>query len=65
MEERIVKVKDIITKLGKYNKEAEFLLVVNGKEKEFEIWFGSGEGCKPENCEKVCFAVDTLYEVIE
>ena len=48
-----MKVKEVIEKLKEYNPEAEFCIVCNNQDQEFEWLFGIDEGCKKENCQTV------------
>ncbi|MGN0173975.1 MAG: hypothetical protein ACI39F_06000 [Acutalibacteraceae bacterium] len=57
-----MKVKEFIEKLNKYNKNADFNIVVNGCPKDFEICYGSSEGCTHANCDCVDLMVDTVAE---
>lgn len=57
-----MKVKEVIQKLKEYNPEADFCIVVNGFDKNYEICFGGSEGTTKETCSDVDFMVDTLCE---
>ena len=57
-----MKVYELIEKLNKYNPKANICICVNGMPKEFEICYGTSEGCTPENCDSVDFMIDTPTE---
>lgn len=57
-----MKVKEIIAELSKYNGEAEFNVIVKGRAKEFEVCYGSSEGCTRLTCDCVDFFIDTETE---
>ena len=54
-----MKVYELVKKLVEYNQNADVNVVVNGYPKEFEICYGSSEGCQPYNCDCVDLLVDT------
>ena len=56
-------VQDLIEKLSRYNKTATIGVYINGMPKEFEICYGTSEGCTPENCDSVDFMVETQHEI--
>lgn len=53
---------ELIIKLKKYNPYATVNVVVNGHPKEFEICYGSSEGCTPETCDCVDIMIDCEEE---
>lgn len=55
-----MKVKEFIEKLSKYNPKADIGIVVNNSVHEFEICFGTSEGCTKENCDEVNLHVKGL-----
>lgn len=55
-------VKEIIDKLGEYNLEAKFNIVVDGFDRPFEICFGISEGVTKTNCETVDLTVGDVGE---
>lgn len=55
-------VKEIIDKLGEYNLEAKFNIVVDGFDRPFEICFGLSEGATKTNCETVDLTVGDVGE---
>lgn len=55
-------VKEIIDKLGEYNLEAKFNIVVDGFDRPFEICFGNSEGVTKTNCETVDLMVGDVGE---
>lgn len=57
-----MKVYELIEKLNKYNPKADVEICVNGKPTEFEIGYGTSEGCTPATCDSVHFMVDTPAE---
>lgn len=57
-----MKVYELIEKLNRYNKNADVGVCVNGMPKEFEICYGTSEGCTPANCDSVDFMVETESE---
>ena len=57
-----MKVYELIEKLNRYNPKANIGVCVNGIPKEFEICYGTSEGCTPANCDSVDFMVDTPCE---
>lgn len=57
-----MKVKEMIEKLKEYNPEANFYVVVNSYPKEFEICYGTSEGCTKKNCDSVDIMVDGVCE---
>lgn len=59
-----MKVKEILKELSRCNENAEFGVVVNSYQKDFEICFGGTEGCTRENCDCVNLMVDTVAENI-
>lgn len=54
---------EIIKIFKQYNENAEFLLIINNKPIEFEILYGSSEGCTKENCENVYICADSKDEI--
>ena len=52
----------MIDKLGEYNPEAEFNVVVDGFERPFTICFGSSEGVIKTNCETVDLMVGDIND---
>ena len=54
-----MKVYELVKKLNRYNQNADINVVVNGYPKEFEICYGSSEGCQPYNCDCVVLMLDT------
>ena len=57
-----MKVKELIEKLGEYNPEANFYVVVNNYPTDFEICYGTSEGCIKENCDSVDIMVNGVCE---
>jgi hypothetical protein len=57
-----MKVKELIKKLNEYNPEANFYVIVNSYPKDFEICFGTSEGCTKENCDSVDIMVNCESE---
>lgn len=57
-----MKVYELIEKLNTYNQKADVTICVNGMPKEFEICYGSSEGCTPVNCDSVDFMIDVSCE---
>lgn len=57
-----MKVYELIEKLNKYNPKADIGICVNGMPKEFEICYGTSEGCTPATCDSVDFMIDTPCE---
>ena len=55
--ESSMKVKDLIKSLKEYNPEADVHVVVESKPMDFEICYGSSEGCTKENAEDVSLFV--------
>ena len=55
-------VKEIIDKLGEYNSEAKFNIVVDGFERPFTVCFGGSEGVVKTNCENVDLMVGDINE---
>ena len=55
-------VKEIIDKLGEYNPEAEFNIVVDGFDRPFTICFGYSEGVVKTNCETVDLMVGDISD---
>ena len=53
-------VKEIIDKLGEYNPEAKFNVVIDGFDRPFTICFGISEGVIKTNCETVDLMVDNI-----
>ena len=54
-----MKVDEIIEKLKRYNQKADIGICVNGMPKEFEICYGTSEGCTPATCDSVDFMIDS------
>lgn len=54
-----MKVKELLNELAKYNLEANISIVVACRPYQFDISYGTSEGCKPSNCEEVCLSVIT------
>ena len=52
-----MKVKELLNDLSKYNLEANISIVVDCCPHQFDISYGTSEGCKPSNCEEVCLSV--------
>lgn len=52
-----MKVKELLELLNKYNPEAIVQVVVDCHPYDFEVWYGSSEGCTPETCDNVSVAV--------
>ncbi len=46
-------VKELVTKLGEYNQNAEVKAVVHNTMSDFDITFGTSEGCEKETCDTV------------
>ena len=59
---RIMTVKDMIYKLGEYNPEAEFNVVIDGFDRPFKICFGGSEGVAKTNCETVDLMVGNISD---
>ena len=60
-----MKVKELVEKLKEYNQEAKVNVIVDCMPSEFEIWYGSREGCTKENCDCVDISVDlNQHEII-
>ena len=57
-------VKEIIDKLGEYNLEAKFNIVVDGFDRPFEICFGNSEGVTKTNCETVDLVVGDIGDEV-
>ncbi|MBQ4572121.1 MAG: hypothetical protein IJA80_02435 [Clostridia bacterium] len=57
-----MKIKELISKLKKYNPDATVNVVVNSTPKDFKICFGSSEGVSKNSCEDVSFMVDCTEE---
>jgi hypothetical protein len=57
-----MKVRDLQTKLSRFNQDAEIEIVVNNYPQKFSVLFGTSEGCTPENCEQVSFYVEHMCE---
>ena len=57
-----MKLKDFLDRLSRYNLEADVKVVVGSESKEFEICYGSSEGCTPENCDSIDLFVDPICE---
>ena len=55
-------IKEIIDKLGEYNPEAEFNVVIDGFVRPFTICFGGSEGIIKTNCETVDLMVGDINE---
>ena len=55
-------VKEIIDKLGEYNSEAEFNIVIDGFARPFKICFGGSEGAVKTNCETVDLMVGDIND---
>lgn len=55
-------VKEIIDKLGEYNPEAKFNVVIDGFNRPFTICFGSSEGVIKTNCETVDLMVGDIND---
>ena len=55
-------VKEIIDKLGEYNPEAEFNIVIDGFARPFKICFGGSEGVVKTNCETVDLMVGDISD---
>ena len=53
-------IKEIIDKLGEYNPEAEFNIVIDGFARPFKICFGGSEGVAKTNCETVDLKVGDI-----
>lgn len=53
-------IKEIIDKLGEYNLEAEFSVIIDGFARPFEICFGGSEGVAKTNCETVDLMVGDI-----
>jgi hypothetical protein len=56
----MLKVKELIEKLQKYNPDAEVSVVAHCQAYTFSLSFGGGDGCGREDCESVSFYVDKL-----
>ena len=57
-----MKLKDFLDKLSRYNLEADVNVVVGSEPKKFEICYGGGDGCTPENCDSVDLFVESICE---
>lgn len=57
-------VKEIVDKLGEYNPEAEFNIVVDGFSRPFEVCYGSSEGVTKANCDDVDLMVDDICDEV-
>lgn len=57
-----MKVHQLITRLMRYNPEAEVNVVVDGRPTEFDFSYGTTEGCTPQTCDAVYLNVDTEEE---
>ena len=55
-------VKEMIDKLGEYNPEAEFNIVIDGFARPFKICFGNSEGVVKTNCETVDLMVGNISD---
>jgi len=55
-----MKLKNLIELLQRYNLDANVQIVVDSHPCDFEILYGSSEGCTKENCEDVYLSID-LY----
>ena len=56
-----MKLKDFLDRLSRYNLEADVKVVVGSDSKDFEVCFGGGDGCTPENCD----SIDWLAEEVK
>lgn len=57
-------VKEIIDKLGEYNPEAFFNIVVNGLSRPFKVCYGSSEGVTKANCDVVDLMIDDICDEV-
>ena len=57
-----MKVREMIEKLSEYNPEANFCVVVNNYPTDFEICYGTSEGCTKENCDSVDIMINGVSE---
>ena len=57
-------VKEIVDKLGEYNPEAEFNIVVDGFSRHFTICYGSSEGVTKTNCEVVDLMIGDVCDEV-
>lgn len=57
-----MKVRDLIKKLLDYNPDAEIAPLAHNRKQPFSISYGSGEGCKKENCDIVYIDCDELNQ---
>ena len=57
-----MKLRELINKLKEYNQEADFYVVVNNYSRDFEICFGTSEGCAKENCDSVDIMINCQLE---
>ena len=55
-----MKVKELLEKLSEYNLEADISIVLNNSARDFEICYGTSEGCTKENCDEVNLYVKGL-----
>ena len=57
-----MKVKEMIEKLSEYNPEATLCVLVHNYPIDFEICYGTSEGCTKENCDSVDIMVNGVCE---
>ena len=53
-------VRDLMTKLIRYNPNAQLHVIAHNYQHNFTLTFGGGEGVTPENADRVDFYVDDL-----